>query len=534
MYKLLIVDDEPLVREGLARSICWEDIGFMVVGEAINGVDALKKIELLRPDALITDMRMGVMDGTELILNIAERCPEIQLVIMTAYNEFAYAKTAIDHNVFAYISKPATNQEIIGVFRRLRQKMDHDRSVRDKLYSYQSYRADRLLSRVLFSPDPAHEELNALRECLGDEIGQFDCFMAQIEIGPAKSARPDDVSQLAMILIEALDRRSGHAGGCVCKCRPSSAQVALLACAQSRGFQEQTRFLREVSRFFSDCTGAVLTIGVSENFRNLSSIRRAYQQAQESLRYKSQSGLGAIIDYQSIHNLRRDTPAFSDQAIQTVLQGLWNQDRQAVTAALKDYFDSLKDSSPDIGIVKTGMAKLCSVASGALFKNSNTLQLVFGKSVYPEAEIAALNTFAEISDYVFGFLNRLLLFVHHMKPFLISGEQYSPIVSRAIAYIAMNYAQKIMISDIAAQLHISESRLIHIFKEETGYTINLFLTEYRIRLAEVMMDSNSYNLYDISELVGYKNPITFRKAFSKLTGTIPSKYRRQGDFYELS
>ena len=532
MYKLLIVDDEPLVREGLARSICWEEIGFTVVGDAVNGADALKKIELLRPDALITDMRMGVMDGTELILNIAGRCPEIQLVIMTAYNEFAYAKTAIDHNVFAYISKPATNQEIIGVFRRLREKMDHDRSVQDKLYSYQSYRADNLLSRALFSPDPAHEALSALRECLGEEIGQSDCFMAQIEIDPGKSAHPDDMSRLAMILTEALDSRSGRAGGCVCKCRPSSAQVALLACAQPRGFHEQTRFLREVSRDFSERTGAVLTIGVSENFRSLSSIRRAYQQAQESLRYKSQSGPGAIIDYQSIRNLRMETPEFSDQSIQTVLQGLWNQDRQAVTTVLKDYFDSLKDSNPDVNIVKAGMAKLCAAASDSLFKNPNTLALVFGKNVRPDAELAALSTIDEVSDWVLGFLSRLMLYVRRMKPFLISGDQYSPIVSRAIAYIAMNYAQKIMISDIAAQLHISESRLIHIFKEETGYTINLFLTEYRIRLAEVMMDTSSYNLYDISELVGYKNPITFRKAFSKLTGTIPSKYRRQGDFYE--
>ena len=135
MFQLFIVDDEPLLREGLRVSIPWEEFGFSVAGEEDNGAEALRRIEELHPDVLITDIRMGGMDGLDLIRHVKKKNPGIQIIILTAYNEFSYAKVAIDNDVFAYISKPAMNEEIISVFCRLRTRLEQERKLQGRLHS---------------------------------------------------------------------------------------------------------------------------------------------------------------------------------------------------------------------------------------------------------------------------------------------------------------------------------------------------------------------------------------------------------------
>lgn len=534
MYKLFIVDDEPLVREGLSSSINWEEIGFTVVGEASNGLDALTQIEHLLPDVVITDMRMGVMDGSELISNIKKNYPDIQIIIMTAYNEFSYAKTAIDNHIFAYICKPTPNREIIATFCRLYEKMTYDRNIKDKLQSYQAYRADDLLTQLIHTTTPKDETILALRNCLDAGTAQHDYFMAQIEIYTGKPVcSPEHIQQLSMVLNERLSFYLSINKNCIYKCKQSSTEIILLIFTQTHDFREQTAFLEELNLDFADKTDALLTIGVSATFRSLSYIHRAYQQTQEALRHKSQVGPGRLIDFMSVSKLHKETPIFSTQDIHNTLACLLAEDREGVDKIIANYFHSLADRNADIAVVKSGMIELCTTVIRKIFKNSYTLQLIFGNPLRPADDIQTQNTIGEISQYISKFMERLLLTIHYMKPVLVPQEQYSPIVNRAISYIAGNYAQTVKIPDISAKLHISESRLIHIFKEETGKTINDFLTEYRIHLAEVMIHTDYYKLYDIATLIGYNNPITFRKAFIRVTGTIPSKYQQQGGFDEL-
>lgn len=531
MYSLLIVDDEPLVREGLRRSIAWEELGFQIVGEAANGVEALKIAESLKPDVMITDMRMTVMDGTELIENAVRQHPQMQLVIMTAYNEFAFAKTAIDYNVFAFITKPAPNAEICRVFERLRRKMDQEKSLSDKLRSYHSYRADELFSRIIFSEEDTGNLTGALRECLTAEPQQ-SFFVALLEI--AASGGTANARQLYQLLNEKLEYSASTFGSCICKSRLSDTQAVLLVFTEAGDVSAKTAFLQDIQQKFEQESGVQLTVGISSAFQELSNIRKAFRQSAEALRFQSHSGTGKIIDYHSVSRLRSQTPSLTPEDIERVLKGLLEEEREACFGFVQTYFAGLSDINADIRIVKTSMTELCTTVLRSLFRNYYTIQLVFGKAIRPAADLQGLNTLTEIFAYLLRFLERTELFVSCMKPVLGIDRQYRPVVSEAVAFIAENYSNKVRIPDIAERLHISESRLIHLFKEDTGFTINEFLTEYRIRLAQILIRSRAYNLYEIADLVGYENPITFRKAFCKIVGTIPSRYSAQtGESHEV-
>ncbi|MBO5070565.1 MAG: response regulator [Roseburia sp.] len=535
MYKLLIVDDEPLVREGLRMSISWEDYGFTVVGEASNGEEALSMIAALLPDVVITDMRMGIMDGLNLIHSIKKDYPKTQIIILTAYNEFTYAKAAIDNDVFAYISKPALNEEIISVFCRLRKKMDEASHIKNQLISYQNYRTDELLLQLLLNPKPSKTNIYDFTKCLNGSSVKKDFFIALLEIDVDKqTAYTPHTQHLSIVLSERLNYCLSINENCICKANLSLTDTALLVFTKSYDFQQQVLFLQDISEHFYNTTNTALTIGVSATFRSLTAIHHAYTQAQKAVAAKSRVGAGKIIDYMEISGLSTETPTLSTMEINEMIQNLARGEERLLKLAINKYFDSLGNRIVDIQIIKSTIIELATTTLQQVFSNSYTLQLVFGKNIRPASDIQELSTTEEIRTYTLTFFERILLNVQCMKSLQISMKQYSPIVSDAISYITANYAKDIKIADVASQLHISESRLMHSFKHETGKTFNNFLTEYRIRLAETIMKSGHYKLYEISTLVGYKNPITFRKAFCKIVGSIPSKYKQQGASDELS
>ena len=120
--KVLIVDDEYFVRMGLRQTIDWEGLGFLLVGEAENGVQALSLIRERQPDIVITDIKMPKMDGIELIAAIGEQGYPCEIILLSGYEEFSYAKKAIEHGVSAYLLKPTKNEDLIAALLKLKSK----------------------------------------------------------------------------------------------------------------------------------------------------------------------------------------------------------------------------------------------------------------------------------------------------------------------------------------------------------------------------------------------------------------------------
>jgi len=124
LYKLLIVEDEEIIREGLKEQIQWEKVGFEVIGEAVNGKVALDIIINSHPDVVFTDIRMPVINGIELMSRLKSDYPYIKIIILSGYSEFEYARKGIECGAYAYILKPTRRNDIIEVFTRLKNEMD--------------------------------------------------------------------------------------------------------------------------------------------------------------------------------------------------------------------------------------------------------------------------------------------------------------------------------------------------------------------------------------------------------------------------
>ena len=126
-YRVLLADDEEEIRTGISRKIDWASLGFVLVGEAGNGEEALELAEQLRPDVVLTDIKMPFMDGLELCRRLRISLPGARLVVFSGFDDFEYARQAVSMGVSEYILKPINAPELRQVLDKLREQLDRQR-----------------------------------------------------------------------------------------------------------------------------------------------------------------------------------------------------------------------------------------------------------------------------------------------------------------------------------------------------------------------------------------------------------------------
>lgn len=129
MYKMLVVDDEYLARIGIKETIDWASHGITIVDTAVNGKDGLEKIERYQPDIIVSDIKMPVMDGTELVAALYERSYDGIIIMLSGYNDFEYAKATLEKGVFKYLLKPVDNDELVSVVLQAVDKLNKQRKI---------------------------------------------------------------------------------------------------------------------------------------------------------------------------------------------------------------------------------------------------------------------------------------------------------------------------------------------------------------------------------------------------------------------
>ena len=147
MYKLLIVDDEELEREGMAEFIPWENYDVKLVGTAWNGMEGYEKIQVLQPDIVMTDIKMPVMNGLELIHKTKEQFPDIEFIVLSGYGEYEFSSQAMEDGVRYYILKPCDEEKICTVLEKVKADLREKESVK-KLFQKQNVAISKLLPRA--------------------------------------------------------------------------------------------------------------------------------------------------------------------------------------------------------------------------------------------------------------------------------------------------------------------------------------------------------------------------------------------------
>ena len=173
MYTVYLADDEQLIREGLAETIPWDSLGMNLIGTAEDGRQALKEIRELKPDVVLTDIRMPYLDGLDLIGKIREDHPSCRVVIITGHGEFTYAQSAIQLGVSDFVLKPIDVTSLCRTLGKLTQELDSEKhqqnevkEMRIQLQQAGEFRLQRQLRRYMMGRTPRQQFLEQMPERL--------------------------------------------------------------------------------------------------------------------------------------------------------------------------------------------------------------------------------------------------------------------------------------------------------------------------------------------------------------------------------
>lgn len=534
MKKVLIADDELLVRIGLKTTIPWEENGFLVVGEAKNGKEAMEFFEEYNPDILLTDVNMPVVSGLQLIKELKARKASLKAVILSHYDDFNYAREAIKLGASEYILKSdLTPDNLLEVLNRVSKDIDKsDGALRTEELlndaadaqndSKPSRNYDTLRSYILGKYVPK-EELSSFLRRLG-VVFKYDSFVVStvaLHMEDIRNENPENNSKhLSDTINNISERIFNNSGMYQFSFLEENKLIYLINLEKGQdyrsGIDRVMNLMSLVKRNLSQFLDLDAEIGLSDVSQSVEEIPALYIRSVSALRYCffEKTAMYLFTDHLSI---RKDCPQIN-------LEFLRSHVKTVDGIQLNNYIDQIFhelymlksiDCLRDIFFDFLGYAKVIStelnLKSEPAFNEAKLSYSVFDK----------LRSFDSAKKYVLDIYDEMIANVGGNK----SGK-YSYITNKCIEYIKSSYKKNITLADAAEYVQISKSYLSLLFKQETGINFSNFLTGYRIEKSKKLIKETNYKIYEIAEKIGFDNPYYFSKVFKEITGITCKEYKR--------
>lgn len=526
MFEILIVDDEDAVREGIRNTIDWKLHGFEIVDEAVNGAECIKKISKHLPDIIITDICMAEMDGMQLINYINQHNIDVDVVILTGYDELDYVKTALKNGISAYLLKPIQSKELIEALVSVKEKIITRRQAKIAMNTYKSQQGNDLLYELLNENNPDEEFLSSICLNLNIELPKTPYEIAYIQIdnpGSTDGIRNKDYLDLRDIIDNVFEMSQLY----TLTYFIDKANIIVLI-FQNGNIEIPLTIFNDILNQYFEIYSRTLTVGVSGIFRNLTAISRAYRQAVYSIEKKAILGNNRIIDYIQSDDSEYDDIAFSKNQLDSIIEATKNSEKDAAFAIINDFFDKLsKVERINIEKLKSCVMELAILLIRTLNIDEETMQSAFGRVLNPISELRTLEMVSDLHEWLMSVVETLA-----ENPEINNLQSYKPFVQQAILHIMANYSKPLSVSMVAEKLFINPNYLMRSFKKETGKTFGEYLLDYRIKIAIQLIESKKYKIYEVGAEVGYTDPNHFSKFFKKMTGHSPKHYASKGDYIE--
>ncbi|MEK3888446.1 response regulator transcription factor [Bacillus sp. FSL K6-3431] len=495
MYKVLIVDDERNIRHGIQAMITRKFPQTFECIVANNGVSALELMQTDEVDILLTDIKMPEMDGIRLVKEIQKLKCKPEVIIISGYDDFEYAKQAIKYQVKDYLLKPINRNELYDTLERILQDVE---SANDATNDFDEYRANQL-NYIFIHPNIIEKEIEAI--CLKVLLGRFSggyYVGAMIDNGTEK---------LAQIRAITTKRKSGEEVLCF---SDKNRNMVLITSTAS--------IFTEISLQYE---GKDCAIGVSEKQYYYSKMKKAYEQSIFALKNHFLFTGKTCIQYADLKHkdVDKNVPIDDLKKIANMLGT--NRDQEIKTRLLEVL---------NVGEISTlGIAYM-----EKLHIAINTIILDSAYSKLGEESIEILKhhdkvgdmyNFENFYDYYYA-LEQLILLLHEYSKQLKSVYSEQKNMEKAIRYIHENYHKDLNMAVVSNHVSLNYSYFSHMFKEYTGNSFVDYLKKVRVNQSKKLLTSPDLKIFEISYMVGYKNPKQFTRVFRELEGVSPKEYNR--------
>lgn len=494
MLRIVIVDDEVLIREGLARMISRESSEFAVIRMYADGKYLLDELPSLQFDVVITDIRMPQIGGLELIRLLKASRPQVRSLLMSGFVEFDYAREAIRSSAVDYLLKPINKEQLFEVL----YSLDQERRL-------QQEKEDRHRTGLLLSMLQIDEPSAALTAGLILPQPYFSVFVLKGDSPGIVSSCTDSLRQEKDYRFDGLELRQGL-------------QAWVWYSAQPL-LPDQLQEIRQHVQ--AACAGHSLHVGISRSCDNPARLRSAYLEA------RAACGQG-IYQPQRLHYVTIEEAPVPDKAVSELLDpyreplihDLQILNVEGVLAGIRKLFSALAAQRVSPGQI----LGICREIEGLARKELPEFETVYrnGAPGTLEEQIEACMLFADIEKLFHNSLSSALsgIRTHRLE---LPGTAIETIKR----WISAHYNQHADLNTLAGMVYLTPSYLSKLFKQETGLTLTDYMIEIRIRKAkQLLKNAPDLKIHEIGTEVGYPDPAYFNKLFKRIVGVTPNEYKR--------
>jgi two-component system response regulator YesN len=523
---LCLIDDIKSVVDGLT-AMNWVEQGIEVVGVSSNGEEGLKLINELRPDLVITDIRMPRMDGLSMLRAVLEENRICKVILISGYADFDYAQQAVQLGAFDFVVKPFSAEEIMAAVLRAKAAILTERSKRLNLREMENKLRESMpvlrqeYFALLVSHRTSWEEAAERWDFLNIELHPQGFAVMLIEVDHFRERVAElSVREMELIRFSVLnvlrETVAEYTRSVVYRARHDR----YLAILNDTGSFSAIAIAEQCCRNMEQYTKFTISVGVGSRVDGISELPDSYRQAQQALAHHLFTEGNAAILYEDIHQSGSQEPLaleYKDELLLALRSG--NVDRtSAILAAISDTLQRLTSR-----------------------QNPNYLL-----SLYDELAASAIRTFYELIPYAdiqpliqtfrsvqgasgtpLATLQQQLLVLCREGTDLVRRNSLSEgqkVIYQAIDYIKSRLSEELTVSQCAAQVHLSASYFSSLFKRVTGMTVTQYTTAERIHKAKQLLVEGA-QVQEVATAVGYEERRYFSEMFKKITGQTPSEFR---------
>jgi len=513
MFKVMIVDDEPMIRQGLQSLIEWDHYQFDVCATASNGLEALELYKQHQPDLVLIDIRMPIMDGLKTIQGLRNLGAECKILILSGYGEFQYAQQAIKYRIDGYILKPIDEEELSEFV----AKISKDLQSRQREQSLSSQSAELIKEEWLKS--------FVAQELLADEISAeqwqllFSSEPKQLRLLLVETYSRDHSLTIRKEVMQAIAKFvKQHSWGEVFF---SEAYIAVLL-----HDLEMSQFKRErLEEVFVQCCGSnvyyvALMSHEFEAPQDLYSqipMMKQYLHQRFFLQENKLYTIDGIKDALHRPDLSKDLPAFEvEHAAKRILYSIDVGNKQQLAGVIEEVDGQLRAGGLTEQQVKSNWAQLLTIVM-------NRLSSLYPKEQFEKELKIVTGLYLAFNNH--RMLEQLLEKLHCIIDSLgLKDTSNTTVIKQMIDFIDRHYMEPLRLESLAEVFNYNSGYLGKLFKNHTGDSFNTYLDRIRIEQAIIGLQEGK-KVHQVAEIVGYANVDYFHSKFKKYKGVSPSAFK---------
>lgn len=531
MLRIFLVEDEFVVREGIKKNISWEEYGYEFCGEASDGELAFPMIQKLKPDIVITDIKMPFMDGLSLSRLIKKEMPWIEIIILSGHSEFEYAKESISIGVAQYLLKPINGMDLLKEVDAVAQRIEEKRKEQQIREMYakemeENFLRERIeLFQNLVTGSKTVVELLEWGDKLGLDLSALWYNILLLKVQAVKSGE-GQYSAKQLEIEKRMDALMDES--CmICFDRGLDGRAILFKADSEEALNKiQQDYVEAVKALLDEEEDVAYFGGVGLAVNRLREVQQSFEKATYAFTQRYFIKENLILQSADVEkNIFAKDDSFSISEVNPK-----QIDRRKIQSFLK-----IGCKEEVVYFLDTFFGELhTNVMKSVMFRQYIAMDIYFvvvafleelqiSRSEIEPLEISAglLQTEESTQTYIESIMQKAIELRDNL-----AGNRYRAVIEEAIQFIENNYAQEeLSLNNLAAHVNFSPNHLSVIFSQQTGKSFIKYLTDYRMERAKELLRCTGKRSSVIAGEVGYKDSHYFSYLFKKTQGMTPTQYR---------